>query len=64
MPVVQRLGYLLDRTGHGDLVGELDAFVEKHKPKMVTLEPRSTEAVSARDRRWRILVNTTIEVEA
>ncbi len=64
LPVVQRLGYLLDRTGHADLVGELDAFVEKHKPKMVALEPRSTEAVSARDRRWRILVNTTIEVEA
>lgn len=64
MPVVQRLGYLLERTEHGDLAGELLAFVEKHKPKMVALEPRSAETVSDRDRRWRILVNTTIEVEA
>ncbi len=64
LPVVQRLGYLLDRTGHGDLAGDLFAFVEKHKPKMVALEPRSQEAVSERDRRWRILVNATIEVEA
>jgi predicted transcriptional regulator of viral defense system len=64
MPVIQRLGYLLDRTGHGDLAGELLAFVAEHKPKMVALEPRSSEGVSDRDRRWHILVNTTIEVEA
>ena len=64
MPVVQRLGYLLDRTGHGDLARDLLAFVHKHKPKMVALEPRSSESVSDRDQRWRILVNTTIEVEA
>lgn len=64
VPVVQRLGYLLERTGHGDLAGELLTFVRKREPKMVVLEPRSSEAVSSRDRRWRIIVNTTIEVEA
>jgi len=63
-PVIQRLGYLLDRTGHADLATPLFALVEKEKPKMVALEPRSKEAVADRDRRWRILVNTTIEVEA
>ncbi len=64
MPVVQRLGYLLERTRHGDLAGDLYEFVEKHKPKMVELEPGSPEGVTERDRRWRILVNTTVEVEA
>jgi predicted transcriptional regulator of viral defense system len=64
IPVVQRLGYLLERTGHADLARVLLAFVDKRKPKMVALEPRSSEGVSERDRRWRILVNTTIEVEA
>ncbi len=64
IPVIQRLGYLLDRTGHGDLAADLLSFVDKHKPKMVVLEPRSSEDVSDRDRRWRILVNTTIEVDA
>ena len=64
MPVVQRLGYLLERTGHGELARDLFAFVEKHEPKMVELEPGSSEGVTDRERRWRILVNSTIEVEA
>ena len=64
MPVIQRLGYLLERTGHGDLAGDLAKHVERAKPKFVRLEPRSSEAVSDRDQRWRMLVNTTIEVEA
>ncbi len=64
MPVVQRLGYLLERTEHGDLSADLRKFVDKQKPKMVALEPRSSEDVSGRDHRWRVIVNTTIEVEA
>jgi predicted transcriptional regulator of viral defense system len=63
LPVVQRLGYLLERTGHAQLAGRLHVFVEKHEPKMVVLEPSSSEAVTERDRRWRILVNASIEVE-
>lgn len=64
LPVIQRLGYLLERTEHGDLAGELRAFVDEQKPKMVPLEPRSSEEVSGRDVRWRIIVNASIEVEA
>jgi len=64
MPVIQRLGYLLGRTGHAELTGELGKLIRLAKPKFVRLEPRSTEAVSDRDERWRVLVNTTIEVEA
>ncbi len=64
LPVIQRLGYLLERTEHGDLTGDLGKFVDKHKPKMVALEPRSSEDVFDRNRRWRVIVNTTIDVEA
>jgi len=31
---------------------------------MVPLEPSSVEEVSARDTKWYVLVNTTVEVEA
>jgi len=63
MPVVQRLGYLLEHIGHAELAGDLGKLVAKRKSKFVQLEPRSSEDVSDRDARWRVLVNTTIEVE-
>jgi predicted transcriptional regulator of viral defense system len=64
MPVIQRLGYLLERTGHVDLTGELHKLLEKHQTKMVVLEPGSSEAVTGRDLRWRVVVNASVEVEA
>lgn len=64
MPVLQRLGYLLERTGHAGLAGDLAKLVQRAKPRFVRLEPGSSEAVSDRNERWHVLVNTTIEVEA
>lgn len=64
LPVVQRLGYLLERTGHGELAEDLVGFVQAHKVKMVPLELHSSEKVSARDAKWHVLVNASIEVEA
>lgn len=64
MPVIQRLGYLLERTGHGALTGDLAKLVEHAKPKFIRLEPKSTERISDRNERWRVIVNTTIEMEA
>ena len=55
--------YLLDRTGHADLAGGLAGIVRAGKPRMVPLEPGSSEGVSARNETWQILVNATIEVE-
>jgi predicted transcriptional regulator of viral defense system len=63
MPVMQRLGYLLDLTEHGELAEPLHNLVEGRKPRFVPLEPESSEAVSERNARWHVLVNTTIEVE-
>jgi hypothetical protein len=64
MPVVQRLGYLLDRTEHGELAEPLHKLVEEAKPKFILLEPQSSESVADRNARWHVLVNTTIEVDA
>lgn len=64
LPVVQRLGWLLDRTCHGELGGELGRLVRARKPRMVPLEPGGSGAVSRRDSKWNVLVNTTVEVEA
>jgi len=64
MPVIQRLGYLLERAGHAEFTGDLGKLIDQRKPKFVRLEPRSSEDVSDRDARWHVLVNTTIEVEA
>lgn len=63
MPVVQRLGYLLDFTEHSKLTEPLIELVEDGKPRFIPLEPESPDAVSERNGRWRVLVNTTIEVE-
>ena len=64
MPVIQRLGYLLEATGHAELTNDLAGLVYRANPKFVRLEPRSLQPVSAREERWRVLLNTTIEVEA
>jgi predicted transcriptional regulator of viral defense system len=64
MPIIQRLGYLLSVAGEEELASALHPLVERARPRLVRLEPRSSEAVVARDPRWCVLVNTTIEVEA
>ncbi len=48
LPVIQRLGWLLDHTGHAELGGELAKLVRGRKPKMVPLEP----SVAGRPRPW------------
>jgi predicted transcriptional regulator of viral defense system len=63
LPVIQRLGYLLERNGNGELAAELAKVVRASKPKMIPLEPKSSEEVSVRDVKWHVLVNSTLEVE-
>ena len=64
MPVIQRLGYLLEATGHAELTNDIAGLVDRANPKFVRLEPRNLRPVSGREQRWRVLLNTTIEVEA
>lgn len=62
--VVQRLGYLLEHSGHDRLAVGLADLVRASDARNVLLEPGSPEDVLATDTKWRVLVNTTIEVEA
>jgi predicted transcriptional regulator of viral defense system len=48
MPLVQRLGYLLDLTEHGEHAEPLHKLVEEAKPKFIPLEPQSSETVAER----------------
>lgn len=64
LSVVQRLGYLLAHSGHDSLAVGLADLVRARDARNVLLEPGSTEDVVATDPKWRVLVNTTIEVEA
>jgi predicted transcriptional regulator of viral defense system len=64
LPVVQRLGYLLELSGHVALADALAAFLATRSPRAVRLEPASRQAVCGRSERWHVLVNTTVEVEA
>jgi hypothetical protein len=45
-------------------VGFTHEVVRAGKSKMIPLEPGSSQEVSARDSKWHLFVNTTIEIEA
>ena len=64
VPVVQRLGYLLEQVGRADLAVPLAEFVREQGPRYVALEPASTDEVTATDARWRVRVNSAVEAEA
>jgi predicted transcriptional regulator of viral defense system len=64
LPVVQRLGYLLDLAGRSDLAAPLERFARSARLKTVPLEPGSGERVRRRDAKWRVDVNAVVEVEA
>lgn len=57
---LQRLGWLLDRTGWSKLTAELHAALQKRKPQWRRLEARLPDQ-GPRDGRWRIVENTEVE---
>jgi predicted transcriptional regulator of viral defense system len=63
LPVIQRLGYLLEWTGHSSLADGLANLLRARSPRMVPLEPRGPDGVGEVNHRWHLLVNTSIEVE-
>lgn len=65
--VVRRLGYLLDRAGHGRQANALESFV-KHAKAMLPLEPAVKPIVAAlvqaheRNTKWKLLINEMVEI--
>lgn len=64
MPVMQRLGYLLEHVGQGRLAEVLLPLVQQavHTAVLSTTAVDSPEA--PRDKRWKLLINHKIEIEA
>lgn len=60
---VQRVGYLLERLGHGRLVEPLARWIEARKPRVVPLRPGRSMAGRPRARRWHVGVNEKIEID-
>jgi len=61
MVVVQRLGYLLDRVGAGEVAEGLSALVAERTPQAVPLRPDRSRKGCPVDARWRVAVNTEVE---
>jgi len=57
----QRLGYLLDLTGHSEMAGPLAAYVAEQDPAYVPLSRHARGPTGPRDTRWRLIVNETVE---
>lgn len=62
LPDVQRLGYLLDSVGAGDLAVPLAAWLASRRPRIVPLRPGGPKEGEI-DHRWHILANEELEVD-
>ena len=60
---IQRLGYLLEKIGRGDIVSPLASWVASRQPTVIALKPRLPQKGFPRDRRWNIIENTEVEGE-
>lgn len=58
---VQRLGFLLDLTGHGVLADPLASIIEKKSPPVAPLRAGHALRGAPRDRRWHLGVNVNVE---
>jgi len=63
VPWAQRLGHLLEVVGAGDRTGPLAEWVRAQAREYVPLAP-GAHGGKARSKRWRLLVNASVEVEA
>jgi predicted transcriptional regulator of viral defense system len=60
---VQRLGYLLEKTGQGELVSKLSDWIGSRRPRKIPLKPGLGTKGCPSDERWRVIVNIDVEGE-
>jgi predicted transcriptional regulator of viral defense system len=63
MSFVQRLGWLLEKAGKGDLVSKLANWISKKKPRRTPLDPALSRKGFPRNSRWNVVINTEVEGE-
>ena len=59
----QRLGYLLEQVGAGEVAAGLVEWVAAERPRFVALRPGHPSRSASKDARWRVLVNERLEAE-
>ncbi len=60
--VAQRLGYLLDKVGRRDLSKGLVDWVQKAPLRL--LDPGAAPAGASESRKWHLMINARVELEA
>lgn len=63
LPNVQRLGFLLDLVGAGEVSSALAEWIAERGHRYVALRPDRPSDAASKDSRWRLLINEKIEVE-
>ncbi len=61
--LIQRLGYLLTRSGADSLSEPLSRWVASKEPRYAGLQSAAPKRNATKDKRWRLLVNEDIEVD-
>jgi predicted transcriptional regulator of viral defense system len=64
LPNAQRLGYILDQVRARDLSKILHRWVERLSPRLVPLRSDHRGQTGRGDRRWHVLVDEPLEIEA
>jgi predicted transcriptional regulator of viral defense system len=64
VPNAQRLGHVLDRLRRRDLSAPIHEWVERRHPRLARLRSVLPAGGADEDRRWHLLVNRPIEIEA
>lgn len=59
----QRLGYILERAGASDKASALQDYVSRHARKYVPLARGSRSVSGDKNSRWRLVVNTDVEID-
>jgi predicted transcriptional regulator of viral defense system len=60
----QRLGYLLDLVEAGEVAGALLPYVAEHATRVAPLDAALPRTGNKRSERWRIAINTEVEVDS
>ena len=61
MAYAQRLGWLMEKSGHSKRVESLSLWIADQKPLPARLDPSQLIRGSNKDNRWRLLINTDVE---
>jgi predicted transcriptional regulator of viral defense system len=60
---LQRLGYLFEFLGFNSIANKINSALAKEKLNWVLLSARAPYKISARNRKWKIIVNTEVEID-